>query len=289
MGQIAVSEMPVLVARCYKRFLEYFLWKPFAFVTKTAQAANIAVCGLAVLLFGMLTVQRKLYKDILSYILLVIVCLFVPLAAAFIYFMAPEVDYSMLMLYAYVLIYVLVLSLLEKCIRDWKKLGKDKKWQCNLAQTIVIFTVVVMFVSCYTDYLLTNKAYLRTDIATQRVAAYFNRVIEMAESSEGFEKDDKITILGEFYYKDNPSSVELDIFDSEDLRELSGVALENGLITSGVRDNFIRTYIGYETARLSDSRKEEIMDTDEYKNMPVYPENGCVQKINGIWVVKMCN
>jgi hypothetical protein len=289
MGQIAVSEMPVLVARCYKRFLEYFLWKPFAFVTKTAQAANIGVCGLAVLLFGILTVQRKLYKDILSYILLVIVCLFVPLAAAFIYFMAPEVDYSMLMLYAYVLIYVLVLSLLEKCMRDWKKLGKDKKWQRNLAQTIVIFTAAVMFVSCYTDYLLTNKAYLRTDIATQRVAAYFNRVIEMAESSEGFEKDDKITILGEFYYKDNPSSVELDIFDSEDLRELSGVALENGLITSGVRDNFIRTFIGYETARLSDSEKQEIVDTDEYKNMPVYPENGCVQKINGIWVVKMCN
>jgi hypothetical protein len=203
--------------------------------------------------------------------------------------MAPEVDYSMLMLYAYVLVYVIVLALLERCIADWKRLNTAVKWKRRASQGIVVITVATMFVSCYTDYLLTNKAYLRTDVATERVKAYFNRVISLAEASEGFKHDDKITILGEFYYKDNPSSVELDIFDSEDLRELSGVALENGLITSGVRDNFIRTFIGYETARLSDSEKQELMDTDEYKNMPVYPENGCVQKINGIWVVKMCN
>ena len=47
MGQIAIRDMPTLIGRCYKRFLEYFLWKPFAFVSGTAQAANIAVCVLA--------------------------------------------------------------------------------------------------------------------------------------------------------------------------------------------------------------------------------------------------
>ncbi len=30
------------------------------------------------------------------------------------------------------------------------------------------------------------------------------------------------------------------------------------------------------------------METEQYKRMPLYPENGCVQKINDIWVVKMC-
>ena len=35
MGKIALSEMPKLIGRCYKRFLEFFLWKPFAFVTKS--------------------------------------------------------------------------------------------------------------------------------------------------------------------------------------------------------------------------------------------------------------
>jgi hypothetical protein len=280
MGQIAISEMPKLIGRCYKRFLEYFISKPFAFVSNTSQIANIITCILAVVLFGIISIQRKLYKDVLTYLLLMLVCFLVPLAAAFIYFMAPEVDYSMLMLYAYVFVYVIVLELYERCSNDLKA-----------GMPLYVISIVVtatIFVSCYTDYLLTNRAYLRTDVATERVKAYFNRVISMAENTEGFEYGDSVAILGEFYYKTNPSSVEIDIFDSEDLRELSGVALENGLITSGVRDSFIETFLGYKTADISWNEKNEIMDSDEYKSMPIYPANGCVRKINDVWVIKMC-
>jgi hypothetical protein len=288
MGQIAISEMPKLIGRCYKRFLEYFIWKPFAFVTKTSQFANICVCVLAVILFVTVSVKRKLFENIWSYLLLILVCFLIPLAAAFIYFMAPEVDYSMLMLYAYSMVYVIALELLERCITDWRKSDMLKVRRRIYSYVVTLSTVAMVLLSCYTDYLLANKAYLRTDVATERVKSYFNRVISMAENMEGFKHDDQIAILGEFYYKDNPSSVEIDIFGSEDLRELSGVALENGLITSGVRRNFISTFIGYEIANLSEEESNSIMESDEYKSMSVYPENGCVQKINGIWVVKMC-
>ena len=289
MGEIPISDMPRLIGRCYKRFLEFFLWKPFAFMTKISQITNIITSVLAVILFGIIVKCKKIYKDILKLLLSILLCGFMPLAAAFIYFMAPEVDYSMLMLYAYALIYVMVLALLEYCIREWELVKDFKKWQQNICQGLVIVTVLTISVSCYSDYLITNKAYLRTDIATERVKAYFNRVLVMAQSTEGFEYGDKITILGDFYYKDNPSSVEIDIFDSEDLRELSGVALENGLITAGVRDNFIKTFLGYESAPLGWSEKEAIKESAEYRKMPVYPQNGCVKKINDVWVVKMCD
>jgi len=288
MGHIELSQMPVLIARCYKRFLEFFIWKPFAFMTGTKQAANICVCLLAVILFITLVIKKKIYQNALRLALLIVVCGFVPLAAAFIYFMAPEVDYSMLMLYSYALIYVLVLALLEYCLREWgSALSMDtvRKYMCYF---ITLVTIGAVSLSCYADYLLTNKAYLRMDLATQRVSAYFNRVISYVESTQGFEAGDEITILGEFYYKDNPSSVEIDVIDSEDLRTLDGVALENGLITSGVRDNFIKLFVGYQTARLSDKEKKDIMETDTYRAMPVYPSEGSVEKINGIWVVKMC-
>lgn len=288
MGQIAVSEMPVLIGRCYKRFLEYFLWKPFAFVSSTAQAANIITCVLAVGLFIYLAIARKMYQDILTFLMLILLCGFVPLAAAFVYFMAPEVTYSMLMLYAYALIYVTVLALLEYCMEDWHVRPVSVKWRNGLRYAVVIVTVLTIFVSSYTDYLLTNRAYLRTNFATERVQQYFNRVIAMVESTEGYEEGDRIEILGEFYYRDNPSSVELDILDAEDLRELDGVALENGLITTSVRDNFIEMFVGHEMADLRFSDKEAIMETEAYRNMAVYPKDGCVQKINDIWVVKMC-
>ncbi len=288
MGQIAIREMPILIARCYKRFLEYFLWKPFAFVSSTAQVANVITCILAIVLFVYLAIERKLYKDKLTFFMLIVLCFLVPLAAAFIYFMAPEVSYSMLMLYAYALIYILVLALLEYCMEDWHVKPIPVRWRKIMRYLLVIITVSTIFVSGYTDYLLANRAYLRTNFATERVQQYFNRVIAMVETTPGFEEGDSIEILGEFHYKDNPSSVEVDVLNAEDLRELDGVAFENGLITMSVRDNFIKMFVGYEMADLRFDKKEEIMQTEIYQNMPAYPHSGCVQKINDIWVVKMC-
>ena len=257
-------------------------------MTKTAKATNQITCALAVVLFAVTAVQRRLYRDVLSFGLLVLYCFFVPLAAAFIYFMAPEVDYSMLMLYAYVLVFVMVLALLECCVQDWEQADQKAGWQRYAQSGLALLVVVTLSVSSYSDYLLTNKAYLRTDIATERVKAYFNRVLVMAQAQEGFLPGDAVTILGEFYYKDNPSSVELDVLDANSLRSLSGVALENGLITSGVRDNFIRTFLGYELAKLDWDEKCALMETEEYKAMKIYPQEGCVQKIQDVWVVKMC-
>ena len=174
-------------------------------------------------------------------------------------------------------------------MQDWEGMDNISSLHKAMANGITIVTIVTIFVSCYCDYLLTNRAYLRTDIASGRVKSYFNRILSAAETTKDFNPDEGLVILGEFYYRNNPSSVEIDLFNSEDLRELSGVALENGLITSGVRDNFIETFVGYELADLTDKEKQAIMDTQEYKNMPIYPHEGCVEKIDGIWVVKLCD
>lgn len=289
MGNIAISEMPVLAARCYKRFLEYFIWKPFAFVSETMQVLNIMVCVLTAGFGFYLILAKKMYRNILSCILYCVLAFFIPLAAAFVYFMAPEVDYSMLMLYAYVLIYVLLIALWEKAAAGWAGALKSTDTIRTAAAGIIsIAMITVIAFSCYTNYLLSNRAYLRMSISYERVTSYFNRIIASVEAIEGYRNGEPVTILGEFYYKDNPSPVELDVLDSESLREMSGVALENGLITSGVRDDFIETFIGFNMADIDWRQKEAVMESEEYKKMPVYPANGSVQKINDIWVVKLC-
>ena len=291
MGQIEISQVPTLIGRCYKRFLEYFLWKPFAFVTKTSQTMNILVCILAVALFAYLVWKKRLYRKWMELVLCIILCGFMPLAVAFIYFMAPEVDYSMLMFYAYTLIYVLVLAMVDICMAEWEQnsgIGL-KKWTEYSRYGLIIVTAVVVFISCYTDYLVTNKAYLRMDIAVSRVNNYFNRIIASVEAQDDYQNGDDVTFVGNFYYKENPSVVEFDVMDSESLRELSGVALENGLMTSGARDNFIRHYVGFNMADLSEGDKEKIAKTTEFKEMPDYPAQGSIQKLNGIWVVKLCD
>lgn len=284
MGDIAITEMPTLIARCYKRFLEYFIWKPFAFMSKNMQVCNICTCILACALGGYLVVINKLYRKPLEMLLFCLAAFFMPLAVAFIYFMAPDVDYSLLMLYAYVLIYITVVMLWEKAAVFWEK----KEQRKGLAEICTLVVIAVMIVSCYSNYLITNKAYFRMELAKDRVVAYLNRIIANIEATDGYANGDKVAILGNFYYKDNPSPVEMDLLDSEPLREMSGVALENGLITPASRDNFIRYYVGFNITEISDERKDELMETQQYKDMPLYPETGSIAKIEDVWVVKLC-
>ncbi len=42
-------------------------------------------------------------------------------------------------------------------------------------------------------------------------------------------------------------------------------------------------------ADLSEGDKEKIAQTTEFKEMPDYPAQGSIQKLNGIWVVKLCD
>ena len=41
-------------------------------------------------------------------------------------------------------------------------------------------------------------------------------------------------------------------------------------------------------AELSEDDKKEIMSSEQYRNMPIYPDENAIQKINNVWVVKMC-
>lgn len=289
MGQIPIEDIPTLIGRCYKRFLEYFLWKPFAFMPKVMQICNICVCALACLLGSYLIFAKKLFACVWNGVLFCAVAFFMPLAVAFIYFMAPEVEYSMLMLYAYVFIYVTVIMLWENACKICKDIGKNTI-KYNITQACSLVIAVTMMISCYSNYLVSNKAYFRMDLSKQRVASYFNRVLTNVENQSGYIAGDAVTILGEFNFRDNPNVVvETNFVDTEILREMSGVALENGLLTSGVRDDFIETYVGFKMADLTGAEKEDIMDTNEFKDMPLYPAEGSIQKINDIWVVKLCD
>lgn len=289
MGQIPLQQIPRLIGRCYKRFLEYFLYKPASYVSSVMQTANILVCIGIGGLFLCHVITQKLYKDKLRGILLVLVAGLIPFALAFVYFMAPDAPYSILMTYAYVLVYIVLVMLLEMVSDNWRD-KKNINPNVNRVQKVVVAVISLSILTeVYTGYLITNEAYFRSSIAYERTVAFFNRILANVEQQEGFAYGDKVALLGEFYYVDNPSPIEINLMEDDRFREMSGVALENGLVTSGVRDNFIRMYLGFELPIVTNTEKEQIMKTEIYQAMPSYPTAGCIKKIEDVWVVKMCD
>ncbi len=290
MGQMAIVDIPKNFGRVYKRVLEYFITKPFAYVTEGMRLLNISACFLVVVLFIMCVAKLKLWRKKLEMAFMCLMLFLLPFAIGFVYFMAPDAPFSSLMLYAYTMLYILVIALAENVFASNNYREKMTNRVENTFQVIgVITTTVVIVLIVYGNYLLDAQAYFRSSIAVERVTNYYNRIISRVEGMDEYQVGDRVAILGEFYYKTNPAPVEIRLFeDDERYRELDGVVLENGLITSGVRNNFIRTYLGFDPGRVSDEERKALMKTESYKKMQTYPKEGSVYKIGDIWVVKLC-
>ncbi len=278
MGQIDVKAMPRLIMRSYKRISEYFLWKPYSFTTSFTQLINIAICIMIVVIFIYIMVQGKRYKDKLESILSVLLLMLLPIAMASIYILAPETqDATLMMLHPYFFVYVILIALTETLAIDVKKI----KGTTHMVGIAVILIILIG----YRNYLVTNEAYFRTEIAFNRVYAYYDRIIMNVEAQQGYQYGDAVAIIGEFYPEPNPlSSYQI---DDNRFTEFTGIALESGLLTSGSRRNFLRTYLGIHLPEVSDETIDKIIESKEFKGMPTYPDSTSIQRIEQVWVVKV--
>ena len=289
MGQIDAMELPRLLMRSYKRISEYFLWKPYSFTTPFTQLVNIAICIMIV--FTFVWIRSKRYKDKLESVLAVLLMLMLPVAMASIYILAPETqDATLMMLHPYFFMYVILIALAETLALQTKNTGENEEagrnaWKTQVSKYAIAVSAALIAVIGYRNYLVTNEAYFRTEIAFDRAYAYYNRIMMNVEAQSGYQYGDAVAIIGEFYPGPNPLS-SFDI-DDERFTEFSGIALENGLLTYGSRRNFLRTYLGINLPEVSDDEINAIKETKKYQAMPLYPDSASVQNINQVWVVKM--
>ena len=279
MGQIELLRLPRLIMRCYKRILEFFTYKPYSYVSKELQFINVLVCIIGIVIFIWLIVKIKIYNEKGRLFLLLFLAAMLPLALASIYALAPEMqDAALTILYQYFFIYVFLLALAEKLASV--ATGKNR-----IESGVLILATGLLILVGYHNYLITNEAYFRMDIAFQRSTAYYNRIIMSMESLEGYEYGDAVAITGNCYPERYPVA-SLDIGD-ERFTEFSGIATENGMLTPGVRRNFVRIYLGIELPEIEQETIDSIVEMQEYKEMPVYPKEGSIRKIDDIWIVKL--
>lgn len=282
MGKIVLSELPREIGRCYKRLLEYFILKPFSFVSKPGHIVNILVCLTAAGLFVFLIAAKKLYQKKFHFMICLLTMAAAPLGIAFVYVMSPQASFSMLMFFQYVLVYVLLLTLVENL---WKDRADGQV--PAIKKAVSIFASCLLFLTGCFHYTVTGEAYFRMDMAKERVDAYYNRLLVRLES-EGYEHGDAFLILGHSQDGDELFlPPEHYMMEDEKYSDFSGISPEYGILTSGVRENYMRVYFGLEVPRLPEEEKNAVLESGQFEKMPVYPKEGCVEKINGIWVIKI--
>ena len=301
MGQIDPARLPRLILRAYRWVAEYFILKPYSFINDFAWALNVISCLLAAGFVIAWFVKRRLWKQPAAAVLYLFLAAAVPLAMGSIIIMAPDASVSMLMLYQYVILYIFIMAMLERSLQKEDGLfsgrgggrtgaggGQVEQNGTALPGVLSLFVTAVLLLVGYENFVVTNEAYFRMDIAYERAYAYYNRIMERIESTEGYQPGDAFALVGEYGLSETPDLLGSYPMDGERFEDLSGVARETGLLTSGVRHNFMKIYIGVEMPDVSEETLEAIRQTEKYQNMPAYPAEGCVQKILDVWVVKTC-
>lgn len=277
MGNINILQLPRLIGRAYKRSLEYFITNPYSYTSLPAHICNVVICVLIVLCIIYILrcyIKQQDWKRILF--LFVLLLLF-PLVLSAIYIMAPEIGkQSTLTLYQYVLMYILLIVLMENI-----KSKTNNPW---IEKISVVVIVTIISIGCC-NFSLANNAYYRMHLSYERVYAYYNRLVMSLENTGEYEYGEPVLVVGNFW--PNPTPLSSMNLDDERYVDLEGVALENGLLTPGVRRNFIRVFLGYELPEISAEQEQKIISSQEYKDMEAYPKDNCIKKIDGIWIIKI--
>ena len=287
MGKIDPARLPRLILRAYKYVAQYFLLSPYSYVTGFAGILNGLCCLLSAGYVIAYFVKNKRWRKPWGAVLYLFLAAAIPLSLGSIIIMAPDASVSLLMLYQYQLLYVFVAAMLEKSLEQEEGLF-GRTGRKRLGRAVGIFIVGTLLLVGYENFVVINQAYFRMGIAYERSYAWYNRVMERIEATEGYRPGDPFALIGEYGLSETPDLLGSYSMDGERFDDLSGVARETGMLTSGVRHNFMRTYIGVEMPEVTKETQEAIRASEEYRSMPAYPADGCVKQIEGVWVVKTC-
>ncbi|WP_408069715.1 glucosyltransferase domain-containing protein [Butyrivibrio sp. JL13D10] len=277
-GQTSAGDILLAILRAYHRVLQYFITAPESFMKGAPTIFNRLLVVMAIGLFTALIIKKKIYVMPLRGILILILLIIFPFALGLVYVMAPQLSHaSTVMIYSYSVFYFFIIALMERILSVSSK-----------NKVLVLFasiTFIALLLEFYASARVVNNAYYRSYIAQNRVMQYYNRILTKLEAAEGFKYGEPMTILGGFY--PDPLPVSNHNMNGKELVDFEGATLEDLLFLPTNRDRVLQIWFGLETGDVTMEKKEEIMETSEFKQMPSYPADGCAAKIKDVWVVKI--
>ena len=281
MGDGFLSRLPVTVARSYHRFLQYFVTSPPSYVRTGEYRLQLLMFAVSFIALVWIVVRNKRTEPA-RLLLLAAGFFLLPLSASLVYVMAPEVQKaSTLMVFPYVCTWTFGALILS----EWNEMpaGDGKKAVFALVLSAVL-TITLCGIS-YEGFRTAHEVYFRSAITFERIEAYFNRLLVRLEETEGYRYGDPVAIVGDSW--PDPHVLSSYNLNADEYADLEGFTVESTLFTSGNRDKFMRTYLGVEITDLPSSKYEEIVQSETFRSMPVFPAEGCVAREGEFWLIKV--
>ena len=218
---------------------------------------------LIIINFIRIIIEKKIYKSVSKMISILLIILVYPIFTCSIELIAQARSINLLMASSLFLPIVLLLK-------------QNELLEENVLNNIL--NIISFFISCIIiwTYILSNNAtYVATDLYNKQMYSVGNSIIEEIREIPEVQKDIPVVVTGKLDFS----------IHNDDLLKLTNFDVSN--VNMWTWQVFLQDNLGLGWDIWDYSDYKEITDTEEYKQMPVFPYDGYVKVINGVVVVKL--
>lgn len=269
MGKFSLKELPALLYRAAYSFV----WLPLRDYCGLASSKLVKIGWLSVYCLSIgIAAYEVLFKirKVSAFLMLLGLGLLLAIAANFIVVMCPDSWIYTLMVYSFAIVPCLLIVLYEAMASERGKRGK------RILSGIIAGVITVMSL-CYGYQ--ANVNYTAVYYAGRQVENYMTSLVTQVRMTDGFDTEKKWAFIGDI---EDPL---LNCYWQYELT-IGGVEFTQLLLNRYSRMNWIQNYYGYLPPMASDEELEELANDERVQEMPCWPNEGSIQVIEDMVVVK---
>lgn len=273
MGSITPKELVSGIRSCYESFFSLAFREELFLNTRSAMQKGFLFMMLlfAVCILAFLVIRRE---KIAQNCLMLFFLLLFPVAMFLVYIMAPKAFVYPLMVYPAVFFFVLFLVWTER----FAGLETVRIFYRNLVQWAALgVTCVLLFFYIWYG----NGNYMAMEYTKYHDFAYLGTMVTQIKSLDGYSDTLPVAWIGNEISDETTEMA--DLFDQAFY--MYGKSESNVNFPSGL--HLITKYLGYSPQICDYETTRAFMETEEVKEMPVYPSNGSIRILDDTIIVKL--
>lgn len=272
---IHFNELVIGVKTAFWNFINFARWSNVLTTTIFMKFSCITLFLGGIILFIYLFVSNKCYKNGWNTIIVLGCIMIIPIGSTIINVISPGTYYHLIMRGCWCLFFVFIIGLSERIrLSDLKAIHY---FQTVSVIVVSIFSIILIFEFSK----MANIVGYNQNERYEKSYSLCIRIAEKLEQTPGYEHGMPIAILGGL--PDFPST---DI-TKEDLVGYIGVSGDYVLGSAEHCAEFMSHYMNISLNVVDMDTQLKIIETEEFKNCPKFPDAGSIIKINDVWIVKL--
>lgn len=268
-GELSISKILInLIPQIKNIYLSYFVIFNDHVLFKNIIYLLIGSILIVTLIISLITIDNN--KKIIA-----IVCLLlIPLASNIASLITYNSQISSNMCFQNILLVPFTLSLVKIVIKN---------------RFINVICILLTSTLCWTFLVSANATFRCYQLSHDSIKYQMSLIMDDVMHSEGYVlNESKVLFIG--YPNDNALRENINTYKyAYHFDEMSNIAFWEG-ISPGLtfnRKNYVLNYFGIDIKDISVEECKKILESDEFKNMNIWPENNSIKKVNGTIVVKL--